>query len=196
MFYWGERDGLDLGMRRAEAFSVLVGSQVAYFVNCRFLKASTLHPRVLHGNRIAYASIFSTLALVVFLVYTPGVNAFFHQAPMNGIQWARTICCIAAVYLIVEAEKAAVDPIVMPVLRPAMSWMEARVPSWLSFDWSPERARRAAAALCAAPKVKTGPLHRRSAVRRVARGGSFLAAGPGGAPAPAPRGGAVGEEAA
>lgn len=38
---------------------------MAYFVNCRFLKASTLHPRVLHGNRIAYASIFSTLALVV-----------------------------------------------------------------------------------------------------------------------------------
>lgn len=33
MFYWGERDGLDLGMRRAEAFSVLVGSQVRHMTH-------------------------------------------------------------------------------------------------------------------------------------------------------------------
>ena len=54
-----------MGMRRAEAFNVLVAAQIGYFVPCRFLKASTLHPRVLYGNWVAYASIAFTIVIMV-----------------------------------------------------------------------------------------------------------------------------------
>jgi magnesium-transporting ATPase (P-type) len=65
MFYWGGLSGLLLTQQRAEAFNVLVGAQVAYFICNRFIKASTFHPRVLHGNKVAYASVLITLSLMV-----------------------------------------------------------------------------------------------------------------------------------
>jgi magnesium-transporting ATPase (P-type) len=65
MFYWGGVSGLLLTQQRAEAFNVLVGAQVAYFICNRFIKACTFHPRVLHGNRVAYASVFITLGFMV-----------------------------------------------------------------------------------------------------------------------------------
>ena len=67
MFYWGEKQGYSLPMRRAEAFNVLVAAQIGYFITCRFLKATTLHPRVLFGNWIAYASIAFTVFVMVRL---------------------------------------------------------------------------------------------------------------------------------
>jgi magnesium-transporting ATPase (P-type) len=69
LFYWAGQDGLSLGQQRAEAFAVLVGCQVVYFINCRFLKASTLHPRVLRGNWLMYVV---TTITVGFMVSHPG----------------------------------------------------------------------------------------------------------------------------
>ena len=65
LFYWAGQDGLSLGQQRAEAFAVLVGCQVVYFVNCRFLKASTLHPRVFKGNWLMYPVTIITVGLMV-----------------------------------------------------------------------------------------------------------------------------------
>lgn len=39
--------------------------QVAYFITCRFLKTSTFHPRVFHGNKIIFISVPVTIAIMV-----------------------------------------------------------------------------------------------------------------------------------
>ncbi|KAG2431551.1 hypothetical protein HXX76_009565 [Chlamydomonas incerta] len=138
LFYWAGRGsstpggGYPLSQQRAEAFNVLVGAQVAYFVNCRFLKLSCFHPRVFFGNRVAYISISLVAALMVFVTYVPGVNKFFHMSGMDGIQWARVVVATAVVYAIVEIEKALVDPLFMPILRPVLAAIEDHTPEFLS----------------------------------------------------------------
>lgn len=44
-FYWGQVSGLSPALRRAEAFNVLVFSEIGYCVTTRFIKASTFHKR-------------------------------------------------------------------------------------------------------------------------------------------------------
>ncbi|KAF8067390.1 ctpF [Scenedesmus sp. PABB004] len=143
MFYWAGRS-LPLPQARAEAFNVLVGAQVAYFVNCRFLKASCLHPRVLRGNRMVYVSVPATLALMVLLTFTPGLNAFFGMSAVSGVQAGRIAVCMAAVFIIVEVEKALVDPLLMPLVRPLLAALEAATPACLAVD-APLSARLARA---------------------------------------------------
>lgn len=70
----------------------------------------------------------------MFLTHTPGVNAFFSMEPMAGLQWLRVFVCMAIVYFIVEIEKALVDPVLMPFIKPVLRWCEARTPQCLSVD--------------------------------------------------------------
>eukprot|EP00882_Tetradesmus_deserticola_P034020 GHRQ01038911.1.p2 GENE.GHRQ01038911.1~~GHRQ01038911.1.p2 ORF type:complete len:150 (+),score=79.55 GHRQ01038911.1:202-651(+) len=65
MFEWALTTERTLGQARAEAFNVLVGAQVVYFITCRFLKTSTFHPRVFKGNKVIYVSVPATLLLMV-----------------------------------------------------------------------------------------------------------------------------------
>jgi hypothetical protein len=44
---WTEKEGRELGQRRAEAFNVLVFGEIGYAVTTRFIKTSTFHPRAL-----------------------------------------------------------------------------------------------------------------------------------------------------
>ena len=68
----------------------------------------------------------------VFVTYVPGVNGFFHMSGMDGIQWARVVVATFVVYVIVEVEKALVDPLFMPILRPVLAWLEDHTPDFLS----------------------------------------------------------------
>eukprot|EP00878_Enallax_costatus_P000946 GHUV01001076.1.p1 GENE.GHUV01001076.1~~GHUV01001076.1.p1 ORF type:complete len:1052 (+),score=317.95 GHUV01001076.1:265-3420(+) len=132
-FAWGASEGLSLARRRAEAFNVLVFGEIGYALTTRFIKASTFHPRALRGNRWCYVSIILTAALQVFLTYTPGVNAFLHMGEgMSGIQWARALVSMVIVYVVVEIEKKLVDPVLMPVVRPILQFIEDHTPECLS----------------------------------------------------------------
>lgn len=68
----------------------------------------------------------------VFFVCTPKVNEFFNMDILVGTQWARAAVCIVIVFVVVEIEKALVDPVLMPVIRPVLTWLENHTPSWLS----------------------------------------------------------------
>jgi len=72
--------------------------------------------------------------LQVFLTHTPGVNSFFNMAPLDGLQWLRVFVCMAIVYGIVEIEKALVDPLLMPMIKPVLRFFEKLTPQWLSVD--------------------------------------------------------------
>eukprot|EP00878_Enallax_costatus_P010832 GHUV01011311.1.p1 GENE.GHUV01011311.1~~GHUV01011311.1.p1 ORF type:complete len:379 (+),score=119.59 GHUV01011311.1:2816-3952(+) len=150
MFYWAGQLGHPLPQARAEAFCVLVGAQVAYFICCRFLKLSTFHPRVFRGNKFVYVSGPLTVALMAFLVYTPGLNSFFAMQGMTGLQWARVVVCMAIVYVVVELEKALVDPVLMPIIKPVLRFLENHSPQWLTVD-RPLKERLSLAHLCGHP---------------------------------------------
>ncbi|KAG2429432.1 hypothetical protein HYH02_014087 [Chlamydomonas schloesseri] len=162
MFFWAGKDadtpggGYGLNERRSEAFNVLVGSQIAYFVNCRYIKLSCFHPRVFVGNPIAYISIAIVAGIMVFVTYVPGVNGFFSMSgSMDGIQWARVVVCSAIVFVVVEVEKALVDPLFMPILRPILAWLEDHTPDCLSVKQS-AKALQGACVRCTAGCLPAG----------------------------------------
>eukprot|EP00775_Hariotina_reticulata_P004052 gene4052-4299_t len=130
-FYWGLREGRSMEQRRAEAFNVLVFGEIGYAITTRFIKASTFHPRALRGNPWCFASIGVTAALQVLLTMTPGLNGVFHMTSMAGIQWVRALVSLVIVYVVVEIEKALVDPLLMPLVRPVLRMIENILPSWL-----------------------------------------------------------------
>jgi magnesium-transporting ATPase (P-type) len=135
MYGWGGAEGRSVHQRRAEAFNTLVFGEIGYSVTTRFIKASSLHPRVFRGNWTVYVSIGITAALQVLLTYVPGLNAFFAmQDGMDGVQWARVLVCMVVVFLVVEAEKALVDPVLMPIVRPVLDFISNHSPRCL---WLP-----------------------------------------------------------
>jgi magnesium-transporting ATPase (P-type) len=130
-YYWGEVLGEPLCMRRAEAFNVLVFMEMSYAWTCRYIKEPSYHKRSLTENPWCYASLVVTAGLQVFLTYTPGVNKFFGMCGMGGWAWLRTIVAMIVVYIIVEIEKALVDPLLMPMVRPVLTWVEKHTPKFL-----------------------------------------------------------------
>lgn len=132
MYEWGNATGLSLHQRRAEAFNTLVFGEIGYAITTRFVKSSSFHPRVFRGNPLCWGSVAVTAALQVALTYIPGLNAFFSMSDgMTGIQWARVLVCMIVVYAIVEIEKALVDPVLMPIVRPFLTFVERHSPKFL-----------------------------------------------------------------
>ena len=131
-FAWSKAEGNSSARSRAEAFNVLVFGEIGYAVNTRFIKESALHPRVLRGNPWCFWSIAVTAALQVFLTYTPGVSEFFSMGDgMGWVQWVRVLVSMVVVFLVVEVEKALIDPVIKPCLWPVLRWLEHHSPSWL-----------------------------------------------------------------
>ncbi|KAF6261592.1 cation transporting ATPase [Scenedesmus sp. NREL 46B-D3] len=186
MFEWALTTGRTLGQARAEAFNVLVGAQVVYFITCRFLKTSTFHPRVFKGNKVIYVSVPATLALMVFLTYTPAVNNFFSMEALVGVQVARVAVCMVVIYAIVEVEKALVDPVLMPMIRPVLRFLENITPEWLTVEHSKPLFIKC----MQAPRTKSFRRQQMRGRSRAPKAGSTMAgdeaAAPAG-PAPLPR---------
>lgn len=139
MYAWGGAEGRSIHRRRAEAFNTLVFSEIGYSITTRFVKASALHPRVFRGNWVMLASVCVTAALQVLLTFVPGLNWFFAMPEaMGGIQWVRVLVCMVVVFLVVEAEKALVDPVLMPIVRPVLDFAANHSPRFL---WLPNPKR-------------------------------------------------------
>jgi hypothetical protein len=70
--------------------------------------------------------------LQVMITYVPGLNWFFGMPDgMYGIQWVRVIIAMIIVYVVVEVEKALVDPVLMPIVRPILEFIEDHSPRFL-----------------------------------------------------------------
>lgn len=105
---------------RSVAFNVLVFCQVGYAFNCRYLKLSSCHPRVLKGNPGAWMCALLVIGLNVLITYVPGLNTFFGMAPMDGIGWLIVLLFAVALFAFVEIEKALTDPLkpcYLPIIR-------------------------------------------------------------------------------
>ena len=137
-YAWSIKDGLTLAQSRAEAFNTLVFCEIGYAVTTRYIKLSTIHPRVIKGNIWMAVSIGLTAILQVIITYVPGISGFFAlNRDMLGYQWARVIVSMFITYFVVEGEKALVDPVLVPyIVIPVLKWVEKLpLPSYM-------RARR------------------------------------------------------
>ena len=121
VFAWNETwpKNYDLEERRGETFTVLIFMEVAYSLNCRFLKKTALCKEILFGNKWSYLSIAVVCALQVLILYTPGLSSeIFEVSGLDGYQWLRVLCFSVGLFFFVELEKFLVDPVLFPMVKP------------------------------------------------------------------------------
>lgn len=128
-FQWSLQMGYNLARARTVAFNLLVIASCMYAANCRFLRVSSLHPRVLSGNPLMWGSIASMVALNMIITYVPGLNArffmcsekeyeFCYYTVMGGEEWARVIGFSFALFLLVEFEKWGAPWATLNIVKP------------------------------------------------------------------------------
>jgi magnesium-transporting ATPase (P-type) len=107
VFYGVVAAGEDIEVARTEAVLMLALGQLAYLFNCRFLSRSSLTLDVLRGNRAVWWSAIALIVLQVIYTYVPFMNVLFDSRPLAATSWILPIVVSIAIFLAVEALKAA-----------------------------------------------------------------------------------------
>ncbi|MCL2850120.1 MAG: HAD-IC family P-type ATPase, partial [Micrococcales bacterium] len=98
--------GVDVARSQTVAVGMLAAGQGAYLFTCRFLTASSLHPRVLRGNRMIWVASGALLVLQALFTYAPFMNEWFGSAPIYPRDWALLVAISGLVVLATEGAKA------------------------------------------------------------------------------------------
>ena len=80
--------------------------EVFYLFNARRLSGSVLNRDGLLGNPIVLWGIVAVVLFQAGFTYWPVLNRLFHTAPLGWDVWGLILAASAALFLIVEAEKA------------------------------------------------------------------------------------------
>ena len=107
VYFLARAQGMDEAERQTLAVTMLAMGQVAYLFNCRNLRGSSLRLDLLLTNRIAWLSVAALLLFQALFVYAPTMHTLFGSAPLAASGWAVTLAASAAIFLVVEAGKAA-----------------------------------------------------------------------------------------
>jgi hypothetical protein len=109
--------------------NTLVTCQALYVLNCRYITMSSLRPSVLYSNKFVPAALVVIAALQALVTYTPGIQDVWGTGYINGIAWLRILGLSAAVFLLVEIEKALGPRFVRPYVLPIIKRIRAAIPA-------------------------------------------------------------------
>ncbi|MDN8548481.1 cation-transporting P-type ATPase [Microbacterium sp. NM3R9] len=98
--------GTDLEGARTVAVSVLALGQLAFLLNCRFLRRSSLTMDVLRGNPVIWWSAGALILLQLLYTYVPFMNALFESRPLAPQGWLLPIAFAIVIFFAVEGLKA------------------------------------------------------------------------------------------
>jgi len=106
IFLWVLDQGGTLEVARTAAVNALIGGEIVYLFNSRYLRASSFSIAGLFGNR--YALLAATLVSVIQLLFTYAgfMQTLFRTAPLTLGTWIPIWAMAVGVFLLVEAEKA------------------------------------------------------------------------------------------
>ena len=99
--------GTDLAAAQTWAVNTLALGQAAYLFNSRFLRESSLRREAVTGNPIVWAVVGLLVVLQVLFAYLPVLNTWFGSAPISLLGWLVPLGFAVAVFLLMEAAKAA-----------------------------------------------------------------------------------------
>ncbi|MFN2309051.1 MAG: cation-transporting P-type ATPase [Gammaproteobacteria bacterium] len=106
MFLWILAQGTDLAVARTAAINALVGGEIVYLFNSRYLRASSLNTTALFGNRYVLLAVALVSVLQLLFTYAGFMQTLFHTAALDLGIWLRIGAMAIAVFLLVELEKA------------------------------------------------------------------------------------------
>jgi len=97
---------MPLDVARTMAVNTLVIAQGFYLLNSRFLEESSLRPRQLFTNPVAWMALAALILLQVAFVYLPPMQDWFGTAPLTLRHWLVPLGIGVVLFLLIEAEKA------------------------------------------------------------------------------------------
>ncbi len=106
LFVWQLGRGGDLATARTVAVNAVVVFEVFYLFSARSFVASAITPAGWTGARPALVASAIVLTLQLALTYLPAAHAAFDTRPIDGVAWAAIVAAGAAVFAVVEFEKA------------------------------------------------------------------------------------------
>jgi magnesium-transporting ATPase (P-type) len=105
-FLWLEQRGVDLALARTIAINTLVAGQLFYLFNSRFILESSLSRRALTGNRAVLIAAGVLIVLQLLFTHAGPSHVLFGTTSIGLLDWARALGFGAAVFVVVEIEKA------------------------------------------------------------------------------------------
>ncbi|MFP5505940.1 MAG: cation-transporting P-type ATPase [Gammaproteobacteria bacterium] len=105
-FLWVLEQGLALEVARTAAVNALVGGEIVYLFNSRYLRASSLNLAALLGSRYVLLAVALVSLLQLLFTYAGFMHTLFHTAPLPLEVWLPIGVMALAVFLLVEMEKA------------------------------------------------------------------------------------------
>ncbi len=106
IFTWQRAMGVEIEVARTLAVNILVAGEIFYVFNCRRLLARSFSLEGLIGSRALLIAVGVVVVLQLAFTYAPPLQTLFGTGPLEAIQWAYVLGAGAAVFIIVEAEKA------------------------------------------------------------------------------------------
>jgi potassium/sodium efflux P-type ATPase len=98
--------GVDPGRARTVAVNALVTAEAFYLFNCRFVWRSSVGLRSLRGNSAVLIAVGVLVVLQLAFTYLPLMQSWFGTTGLAAIEWLWCLLLGAAVFSVVEVEKA------------------------------------------------------------------------------------------
>jgi magnesium-transporting ATPase (P-type) len=106
LFLWETGRGESTDVARTIAVNTLVMGELFYLFNSRQLFAPALAPGLFAENRWAWVAVAVLIVAQALFVHAPPMQVMFGTAPLDAAGWALTVAAGAAIFVIVEIEKA------------------------------------------------------------------------------------------
>ncbi len=113
-YVYMQAQGVSEELARSVAINTLVMGQAFYLFNARYILQPVISAAGLLGSRAALIAVAALVLLQGAFTYAPPVQALFGVAGLSPEQWGRVVAFGAALFLLVELEKALLRRWVLP----------------------------------------------------------------------------------
>jgi magnesium-transporting ATPase (P-type) len=108
LFLWELERGANLETARTMAVSTVVGAEMFYLLNSRYIYKSVLSFKGLFGNYYVLIAIAVCAALQITYTHAGPMQALFGSTDLSLDEWSKVACAGAFVFIIAELEKAVI----------------------------------------------------------------------------------------
>ncbi|MGR9044421.1 MAG: cation-transporting P-type ATPase [Gammaproteobacteria bacterium] len=105
LFLWERSQDNPVETARTVAVNTLVGFEIFYVINSRYLTGSVLNLRGLFGNGWMWLAIFLLILFQLGFTYWPPMQLLFKTTALDVQTWNRIIAVSSSVFLLIEIEK-------------------------------------------------------------------------------------------
>jgi magnesium-transporting ATPase (P-type) len=105
LFLWELQRGSSLETARTMAVSTVVGAEMFYLLNSRYIYKSVLSFEGLFGNYYVLIAIAACAALQIAYTHAEPMQALFNSTDLSVDEWLKVICAGMLVFIIAELEK-------------------------------------------------------------------------------------------